>query len=259
VDTPEHDPDDPRPEPPERPRLEVNGTQVCASALASVSAAVIGSFFGVTDTLVGAAIASVVATLGSAVYGLGIRRGHERLKDTEATTRIASLTRLGGVATAATRPAGKGAGDDDREPPAWRVWMSERRRGVLAGIGVVFLLTLGVITAIELVAQRPLAGVGDGDSSGLTSIGQVIRGDASGSGADDPGVTTVTTTGSRPSTTQGPSPSSSPAEAEPRSDAPTTEADASGEESTTTSTSTPSDATTTTTATPSSLATDSAP
>ena len=34
-----------------RPKLEVNGLQVCASALAAVSAAVAGSFFGVTGTI----------------------------------------------------------------------------------------------------------------------------------------------------------------------------------------------------------------
>lgn len=70
----------------ERHALDVNGVQVCASALAAVTAAWLGSTFGVTGTVVGAAVASIVATVGSAVYGLWIKRTRERLRQVEVPT-----------------------------------------------------------------------------------------------------------------------------------------------------------------------------
>ena len=70
------DPDRRRPSPTGREpdRLGVTGSQVAGSVLASVSAAVVASYFGVTGTIVGAARVSIVATVGSAAYGLGLRR-----------------------------------------------------------------------------------------------------------------------------------------------------------------------------------------
>ena len=55
-------------------------TQVAASALAAVSAAVVSSTFGVAGTLIGAAIASVIASVGSTLYLASIRSTNERLR-----------------------------------------------------------------------------------------------------------------------------------------------------------------------------------
>jgi hypothetical protein len=61
-------------------RIGVSGSQVAASVLASTSAAVVASVFGVAGTVIGAAVVSVVATVGTAAYGLGIRRTRARLQ-----------------------------------------------------------------------------------------------------------------------------------------------------------------------------------
>ncbi|HEX6238604.1 MAG TPA: hypothetical protein VFZ68_15490, partial [Acidimicrobiales bacterium] len=70
-------PDQPRHVPREAapaPRLELSGTQVLASGLASLTAAVVASVFGVAGTVIGAAMVGVVWTLGSAVYRYWIGR-----------------------------------------------------------------------------------------------------------------------------------------------------------------------------------------
>ena len=66
-----------------RPRLDVNGIQVCASTLASVSAAAVASIFGVAGTILGAAVVSLVATVGGALYSHGIRHTGAKLQEAQ--------------------------------------------------------------------------------------------------------------------------------------------------------------------------------
>lgn len=202
------EPDEPdeRAEPrgaPPRPRLEVSGIQVAAGALASVSAAVVASLFGAAGTLIGAAVASVVTTVGSAIYGVWIRHTGEKLRQTQGVLPFRP--------TLPSIPKGR--------IERGRAWLSERRSGVLAGVGLVFVATMAVVTLVEVVGQRPLSSVASRDSSGTTSIGAVVRGDTggddsdpgsdSGSDSDDdrsPDTTATTTTpGDDSSSTQSPS------------------------------------------------------
>lgn len=103
-------------------RLEVSGTQVAASVLASVSAAVVASYFSLAGTIVGAAVMSLVATVGSAAYGLGIRRTKSRLYQLQALRLVqaSTLRRAGDQAgptatgTSARTATGGPAGDTTR-------------------------------------------------------------------------------------------------------------------------------------------------
>jgi hypothetical protein len=173
-----NEPDEPdRPEEsrgsPARPRLEVSGTQVAAGALASVSAAVVASFFGAAGTLIGAAVASVTTTVGSAVYGLWIRHTGTKLRQAQGVLPFRPTL-------PALPPLPKGRIE------RWRAWLSERRSGVLAGVGLVFVATMAVVTLVEVVGQRPLSSIASRDSSGTTSIGEVVRGDTDGGSDSDP-------------------------------------------------------------------------
>jgi hypothetical protein len=90
-----------------------------------------------------------------------------------------------------------GAPAEPRPPRVTRLaWLRQRRMGVLAGVVVVFGLSLGTITLLELVGDRPLSGETDG--GGRTSVGALFDrggGDSGTSGEDDPGTpTTVQTT-----------------------------------------------------------------
>jgi hypothetical protein len=60
--------------------LNLSAAQVIASVLATLSAAVAASFLGVAGTLVGAAVGSVVSTMGTEIYKHYLQRSEERLK-----------------------------------------------------------------------------------------------------------------------------------------------------------------------------------
>ncbi|MYW06624.1 hypothetical protein, partial [Streptomyces sp. SID3343] len=68
----------------ERRRIDVNAVQVGGSALAAISSAFLLSTLGVAGTVIGAALASVVATVGSAVYVHLFRKTGEQLRDVRA-------------------------------------------------------------------------------------------------------------------------------------------------------------------------------
>ncbi len=53
---------------------------MAAGALAAVSAAVVASLFGVAGTVIGAAVASVVSTVGAALYSESLRRTNAQLR-----------------------------------------------------------------------------------------------------------------------------------------------------------------------------------
>ena len=53
---------------------------MAASALAAVSSAVLLSFFGVAGTLIGAALASVISTVGAALYSTSLKKTNDRLR-----------------------------------------------------------------------------------------------------------------------------------------------------------------------------------
>lgn len=168
-------------------KLDVTGTQVCASTLASVSAAAVASIFGVAGTVVGAALASIVATVGSAFYSHGISRTSEKLQQTPVAGLIrpgvGGLTRRFAAAPVSARDDGDGDGDGDGSS-GWRAWLAERHWGVVAGVAIVFAGSLLAVTLIELVGQQPLASLTGNDPSGNTSIGSFLD-DGGKDGADD--------------------------------------------------------------------------
>ena len=173
-------------------RLEVSGTQVAASVLASVSAAVVASFFGVAGTIIGAGVVSVVATIGSAAYSLGIRRTKHRLHklQTLRITRPLPSVRTedgkpGPAVPVATDPEPVGTTDPE-DAAGWRGWLAERRWGVAAGVALVFVISLASVTLLELVGDRTLGNESSG--SARTSIGALLFGDG-GSDEDTDGGT----------------------------------------------------------------------
>jgi hypothetical protein len=208
----------PEPEPASEPsgRLGVSGVQVAASVMASVSAATVASFFGVAGTIIGAAVVSVFATVGSAAYGLGLRRTQARLQQVQ-TLRLPRLSSWPVGVTGATRSigddgthangSGRGGDELDGDPAsdgeadgdgtvvdddlaggaapdaatAWREWLSERRWALAGGAALVFVLSLAAITLVEAVTDRPLSGR---DSGRATSIGSLLT--SSGGDVDDP-------------------------------------------------------------------------
>ncbi len=181
-------------------RLSLSPVQVAAGALAAVSSAVLLSLFGVAGTVIGAALASVVSTVGSALYAASLDRTTERLR------------RARGQAAGPPAPA---ADDATRELPAHldpRRAPAPRRRvrwpRVAAYAAAVFVAAMAVVTGIELVGQQPVSALVGGSEKGSssTTIGELST---ASSGRDVP----PPDTGPAPATTDA-----------PRDDAPSTDA-----------------------------------
>jgi hypothetical protein len=60
--------------------LQLSGTQVIASVLATLTGAIAASYLGVAGTLVGAAVGSIASTTGTEIYKHYLQRSQERLR-----------------------------------------------------------------------------------------------------------------------------------------------------------------------------------
>lgn len=179
----------------ERRRIELNGTQVAASALAAVSSAFLLSSLGAAGTMIGAAIASVCATVGSAVYVHVFRRTGDQLRDVRAqmtppprqvaapppapppgaedATRVMPVFDPARGAAAEPLPVrpGTGASGGGRggERPRNRTWLVRSAVGAVA----VFVLAMAAITVAELGMGKSFASVfgNGGDRPTISEIG----------------------------------------------------------------------------------------
>src|SRR6476619_3834974 len=68
-------------------RVAINWFQVCGSALAAVSSAVLLSTVGVAGTIIGAAIGSVVVTAGGSIYGHYLEVSRHRVAAAQSVAR----------------------------------------------------------------------------------------------------------------------------------------------------------------------------
>jgi hypothetical protein len=140
------------PHPPTSPdgtprKTDLNPTHVTAAALAAVTTAVLGSMLGIAGTLMGAAGASVITTVGTALYQSSLERSRERVRSLTQRTRPLRTSREGSSARVA--------------PPRWGA--------VVVGALGAFLLAMMAITGFEWASGETVGGNGTG-----TTIGQVV-------------------------------------------------------------------------------------
>lgn len=192
----------------ERPRLEINWAQSTGGALAAVSSAVLLSTFGVAGTLIGAALGSLVITVGGAIYSYSIRATKQRV----AMTQAVAAARIGlaqarvreaseGVAEGTPRVAGDAAEDlaeaevdldraqavleHEPEEAAERLdWRSVLAglpwKRIAAGATAIFVAAMLVILAFELISGRAVSSyTGGSDPDRRTSIPGIGGGDDS--------------------------------------------------------------------------------
>jgi hypothetical protein len=194
----------------DKPRLEINWVQSLAGALAAVTSAVLLSTVGVAGTLIGAAIGSLAATIGSAVYSYYLKVTGDRVAAAQAlaTARI-------GIAQTRVRQAHVEVDTDpedaDHQLAEAEEDLAEARaaleepepepvpggwRGVLAALpwkrillwaGATFLVAMVVILVFELLTGRAVSSyTGGSDSDRRTSIpGLGGGGTADGGGTTD--------------------------------------------------------------------------
>lgn len=234
----------PRTSPAERPdeaadepkKTTLSPVQITAGALASVSSAVVASFFGVAGTLIGAALASVISTVTAALYTNSLSRTNERLRKVRVQLAAPGSPGqpAGDATTELTQPPAEAAAEtrvlpaalDPRRAPAPRRGPRWPRVAVYAV--AVFGLAMVIVTGIEIVSQQPVSAlVGAEEASSTTTLGE-ITGDSS-TDDEDPGTPAPTPA---PSTT-----SETPATGTPGDDTGTSTPSTSG-----TTTETPSEA-----------------
>ncbi|MGH3527246.1 MAG: hypothetical protein ACRDQI_02720 [Pseudonocardiaceae bacterium] len=174
------------PSPPTSPddtkrKVDLNGFHVAAAALAAVTSAVLGSQLGAAGTVIGAAGASVVTTVGTAVYQTSLERSRQRVRTLAQRNRPST--------TAQPEPAHRS-----------RRFVALRWGAVIVGSLGAFLLAMTVITGFEWANGHAVGGNGKG-----TTIGQVIN--------DQPGPPTPATPPPSPSApTPTPTPTETPTE-----------------------------------------------
>lgn len=177
-------------------KLGIDWLKTIAGALAAVSAAVLLSTLGAAGTIIGAAVGSVVATVGGALYSQGLARSHERMALASRAAR-----RKVGIARAEVRRASRQQGDDQAidadltqaeerldeakedldavaEEPVDLSWrerfvMLPWKHIALAAAGL-FAVTVLTITVFELVAGQTVSSITGGtDGGGGTTITRI--------------------------------------------------------------------------------------
>ena len=198
---------------PDRIWSGIDISKTIAGALAAVCAAVVGSYLGVAGTLIGAAVASVVGTLGTEIYAGSLKKGREKLQ-TLAPAFVKTPAAVG------TPPVA--AATEDESPSHTVVPKPQIRWKRIALVaGAVFVLAMGSLTVFELFSHRSVASIVGNGTKAPSTVGGLLN----------PGTGDATPTPSS-------SPSPSPTETTPPAVAPTT-----------TQTTTPAPASTTTPAT----------
>jgi hypothetical protein len=195
--------------PPRAGSVRPSFTQIAASALAAVSAAVVSSTFGVAGTVIGAAIASVIASVGSTLYLASLRSTNERLR------RLAAARRPDG--TIAPGPAAEESLEQELQSEQ-RSRRSLRRIWLAAAVltVAVFGIAVGVITAVEASTGKTVSAlVGDGHRGG-TTLGDLGTSKKAPKPSPSPTSTATPTPAPTPSVT----PSSQPSNAQPSSAGP---------------------------------------
>jgi hypothetical protein len=200
-------------------KLSLSATQVAASGLAAVSATVAASFFGVAGTVIGAALGSVISVVGSAVYSYSIRQTRQRVRQ---GLDVAVAQRFSVDHSTASEPEAAVT-----EKAVRRTAIKPRQ--LAAAAGVLFVVTMGVVTGFELLSGKPLSATVSGShGTGGTTFDHsttkstlpstttpVTSGSASASTSSSSPTATVTLTQTQPSTPSSSAPSTSATSSEP--------------------------------------------
>jgi hypothetical protein len=195
---------------PDTPRkLEIDWLKTAGGAFAAVSSAFLLSTLGAAGTIIGAALGSVIVTVGGALYSQGLARSQQRL----AHVQTAAMRKVG-VAQADVRRAARHPGDgeavdgdlahaeahlddvkgdlgamaDEPTGPGWRerlvVLPWKRISLIAAGL---FAAAVLAITAFELIAGQSVSSItGGSEGDDGPTIGRIGGGsDGDTSNEDD--------------------------------------------------------------------------
>ncbi|MFE2724351.1 hypothetical protein [Kitasatospora sp. NPDC059327] len=157
-----------------RRRIDLSVAQVVASALATVAGALLASELGVYGTILGAAVVSVGATTGGAVFQHIFRRTGEQLRGAVDRTGPGPVVNGLRQVPDSAPPAPVAVSADWNEP---RVVRARRRwtwKSYAAMSALVFVLAMAPILAFELATGQPVSATVKGESGSGTSLGGTV-------------------------------------------------------------------------------------
>jgi len=178
-------PDRDRPEP-AKPRIDLSATQVLGGALAAMTAAFLGSRLSVAGTVVGAALASIVAAVAGNLYTASLRSTREKVR-TVFQGRVDGSSMPATVTTVDTTPADPATDEawhwsaaaapapaaaappapaTDRPAKRWSV------RSMVLGALAAFALAAAVLTGLELATGQALSG---GHGTTISQVGEAEK------------------------------------------------------------------------------------
>ena len=168
--------------------IDVNWVQSLAAALAAVSSAVLLSTVGVAGTVIGAAVGSLFATVGSAVYSHYLETSKQRVAAASALARAQAAQARGRMRGAAASSAANENGtrqlmlaerdldeaehhlehvEEETPKPTWRETLRGLKwKWILLVAGGVFLAAMAVILAFELLTGRAVSEFTGGTDEG---------------------------------------------------------------------------------------------
>jgi hypothetical protein len=184
---------------PDRVWSGIDIPKTIAGALAAVCAAVVGSFLGVAGTLVGAAVASIVGSVGTEIYQRSLHKGAQKLQTLAAPAFIKAPAAVGTPAVAAAAEEDSPSHTVPEKPKPQIRW---GRVAMIAG--ALFVLAMGTLTVTELITGKSVAATVGNNTGATTTFGGIF----------DPG------SGKTPATT--PTPTPTPSDTSSTSDDPTT-------------------------------------
>ncbi|WP_157749175.1 hypothetical protein [Jatrophihabitans sp. GAS493] len=176
----------------EKSRLGLSATQIIASAITAVLATVAASYLGISGTVVGAAVASVLTVTGNAVFGHSLRRTTEVVREVVPITvtrdrharasdyTLTDIPPIHSVAEERPTQALVPVPADDRSdatrsnatskaPKSGFFSTLDWRHAAVATLSIFAALMVGV-TGFEIAAHRPLAAVVQGEHGSGTSL-----------------------------------------------------------------------------------------
>jgi hypothetical protein len=177
-------PQQPEPAAPAKAKLDLSISKILGGALAAMTAAALGSRLSVAGTLVGAALASIIAAVAGAIYTASLSRTQEKVRtvftgrvagtdlptsvDTVAepdqtTTRWAAADPVPGW-TVAQPPASSGGGRPPRPPRGRLNW-----KGIVVGTLAMFAIAAAALTGFELISGHALSG---GSGTTITQVSE---------------------------------------------------------------------------------------
>ena len=165
-------------EQPEKLTSGIQISKVIAGTLAAVAAATLGSFLGVAGTLAGAALASVIGSVGTEIFNNSLKRGTRTLQ-TVAPTFIRAPAAVGTPPVAAAT---------EEENPAHTVAQPARGfnwKPAVIGAFAVFVLAMGGISVAEAAMDKPLATAVTGKQTSGTTTFSSLGGSSSSSSEEE--------------------------------------------------------------------------